>query len=414
MIKKERIVKYCDRVTRFSLYGMAFYIPISTALIESFAGLAIAAWLLKKVLSGGGVKKIFSGNVLALPVLIYLLVCFVSSVFSSSPWLSFRHLIFKTIEYALLFFIVVDIADRKFMRNILAVLIISVGLVGIDGIFQHFSGVDFFRGRTPVIVSRINGPFTAPNDFANYIVTLLPLAASLSFVKFKKTWLVPALRIISLVLFICLVLAASRSAWVALLSVVTLFLFLNRRLAAILILLIVSTLVFISLSPASTARSRISDLFSGNKTTVFSDRPFLLETGMNMFAAAPVVGQGLGTFMFNFDKFKPVPLTDYPYEWGISYAHNCFLQIASETGLLGLLSFLAVIIALFCSSFRRLRKTEGSDYFILSGLLAGLFTYLASSFFDTNLYSLPLAVLFWLMLGLSAAAGKIIKESYSY
>ena len=40
---------------------------------------------------------------------------------------------------------------------------------------------------------------------------------------------------------------------------------------------------------------------------------------------------------------------------------------------------------------------------IETGLLAGLFGFLVHSFFDTNLYSLPLAVLFWAFAGLAAA-----------
>jgi ABC-type transport system involved in multi-copper enzyme maturation permease subunit len=45
---------------------------------------------------------------------------------------------------------------------------------------------------------------------------------------------------------------------------------------------------------------------------------------------------------------------------------------------------------------------------VLSGLTLGIFTYLVGSIFDTNLYSLPLAVLFWLMAGLAVGTIRII------
>ncbi|MDI6606611.1 MAG: hypothetical protein QME65_05680, partial [Candidatus Omnitrophota bacterium] len=83
-----------------------------------------------------------------------------------------------------------------------------------------------------------------------------------------------------------------------------------------------------------------------------------------------------------------------------------FLQIAAETGLMGLISFLLIIMVLFTVSLRLLRRIakEGFYYYAFCGLNIGIFSYLVSSLFDTNLYSLPLAVLFWLMLGLTVAA----------
>jgi hypothetical protein len=44
---KDKIVKICDRVIEVSLYGTAFYIPISNALISIFSSLAIFSWVVK-------------------------------------------------------------------------------------------------------------------------------------------------------------------------------------------------------------------------------------------------------------------------------------------------------------------------------------------------------------------------------
>ncbi|MFH0762960.1 MAG: O-antigen ligase family protein [Candidatus Omnitrophota bacterium] len=409
---KAKLIKYCNRVTEFSLYALAFYVPVSTALIESFAGLAITAWLVKKIASGEGMSSLLRNNFLSLPVLFYVLICIVSSFFSSNPAISFRHFVFKTLEYALIFFIAAEIIDAKFLRNILVVLTISVSLVGIDGLFQHFTNFDFFRGRGQVIIGRINGPFTTPTDFACYVVSLFPLVASFSFASFKKKWIRWMLIIMSAVLFICLILAATRSAWVAVLLVIPfagVFLGRKRTLTGI-ALLAVFILLFLPLRPHM-AKERISALFTKDKRIVLlCDRPYLLGTGYNMFIDAPVLGQGLGTFMYNFNRFKPAPKS-YAVEVGISYAHNCLLQIAAETGLMGLASFLLIIAVLFAVSLRLLRRInkEGFYYYGFCGLNIGIFTYLVSSLFDTNLYSVPLAALFWLMLGLAVVAKNVVE-----
>ncbi len=410
-MSKDRIIKYCNKVIEISLYVVAFYIPISKAFIESFISLAIVSWLIKKCVAKTKPKDIFYPNFLNLPILSYLLVCLVSAIFSSNRGISFSHLIFKTIEYLLLFFITVEIVDRRILKNVLVVIVFSVGLVGIDGIYQYFTKVDFLRHRSialPERPERIHGPFMIPTDFANYIMTLLPIVASLSFLKFKKVWVKPVLIIISLILFACLVLSVSKSGWIAfILSIPLLILLGNRRLALLSLLLIV---IVLSLLPilSGTAQSRILHFFDFNEGAAIPHRQFLWNMGLNMYLERPFLGQGLGTFMYNFERFKP---KDYPRGWEISYAHNCFLQIASETGIFGFLAFILIITVLFFISFKTLIKIRRDPfrYYILSSFLVSIFAYLVSSFFDTNLYSLPLAVLFWFMVGLTVAMTKIIR-----
>jgi len=128
------------------------------------------------------------------------------------------------------------------------------------------------------------------------------------------------------------------------------------------------------------------------------DRFLIWKTGWKMFLDRPLFGHGLNTFMSVFEKYKPAS-----YEW-IVYAHNCFLQIAAETGIIGLLVFLWFCVSV---SIRGISKFTGtSDKFLKAaaiGAVACIITTLVNSFFDTNLYSLPLAVLFWSMCGLAVA-----------
>lgn len=414
-MQRQNLIRYCDAAIKFSLYLVAFYIPISIALIESFAGLAIAAWLLKKIIAREGLQTAFKNNFLTLPVLFYFFICAASSFLSSNPAISFRHLIFKTLEYLLIFFIAAEAAaDKKFLRNISVVLAVSAGLVGVDGIYQHFTHRDFLRGRGLVIRSRINGPFAEPTDFANYLASLLPLVGALCFLKFRKFWVKPALVILPAVIFLSVILSASRSAWIALILAVPFAgVFLGRkrllRAAALMLICVLFSLALRS----DIVKARVTTLFNKDaRADLFRDRPYLLATGYNMLLDRPVLGQGLGTFMHNFAKFKPF-VKNNPYGEGPCYAHNCLLQIAAETGLAGLFAFLFIIAALFIASIFSLRKTavrDGFYYYAFSGLNIGIFTYLIGSIFDTNLYSLPLAMLFWLMLGLAAAAKKTLDK----
>jgi O-antigen ligase len=379
-------------------------------LIESFIGLAIAAWLVKKITLRPRPRDIFRPNFLNLPIVFYLVVGFASAIFSTNKAISFTHLFLKTSEYLLLFFVTVEALDRRVLRNILAVLTFSVTLVGIDGIYQYFTKHDFIRNRTIAIAERperIHGPFTMPTDFANYLITLLPLVASIGFLKFKRKWLKFLVAGASLMLFVCIVLSVSKSAWVALILAIPFTALLgNKKLFIIslgLILIVLSLYPFLS----GTAQSRIKNFLNFNEGAYISHRQILWKMALEMLRDRPLLGQGIGSFMDNFRRFQP---KDYPENWEISYTHNCFLQIAAEQGILGFLSFILIITLLFFISFKKIFALRDGQfyYYVLSGLTLGIFTYLVGSIFDTNLYSLPLAVLFWLMAGLAVGTIRII------
>lgn len=126
-----------------------------------------------------------------------------------------------------------------------------------------------------------------------------------------------------------------------------------------------------------------------------------------MVIAHPWVGLGLGTFMFNFKHF-----VTGVYPLGAPYAHNCYLQIASETGLIGLVTFLLILITLFYRSILTLiKKPKNYYWYTLLGSLAALLGFSIQMGLDTIFYNLDLSALFWLILGLSAALLKNVEAS---
>ena len=129
---------------------------------------------------------------------------------------------------------------------------------------------------------------------------------------------------------------------------------------------------------------------------------------MTIFMHHPIIGNGLNTF---YDNYMKVRQDDMRNKHG-SYAHNCYLQMAAETGLVGLAAFLAFVTALLLKGFRSLRGIKDSFYYsIVLGAGLGLVAFLVHSAGDTNLYSLPLAALFWLSAGILMATVKIAESN---
>ena len=183
----------------------------------------------------------------------------------------------------------------------------------------------------------------------------------------------------------------------------------NKKLAVSALLAIVIVLSLFPFLPEK-AKYRVEHFFYLHEAGKYSHRVLVWGMALGMFLERPFFGQGLGTFMHNFERFKP---HYYPYNWETSYAHNCLLQIAAETGIFGFLYFISMIAIFLWVSFKTIRgiKKGHFNYFVLSGLVLSVIAYLFSSLFDTNLYSVQLAVLFWFLLGLSTGSARIIREN---
>ena len=151
-------------------------------------------------------------------------------------------------------------------------------------------------------------------------------------------------------------------------------------------------------SPAE-LRHRMVSLGNAKDGTVL-ERKELWGESLRMIQKSPVLGLGLNTYARNEPLYKPKDIhTDF------QYAHNGYLQMAAETGLFGLLSFLAVVvyflIAALAAFFKNPATFLGNGG---SGFVFGVLAFLTHSATDTDLHSLLLVNLLWLAMGVAWAA----------
>ena len=131
-------------------------------------------------------------------------------------------------------------------------------------------------------------------------------------------------------------------------------------------------------------------------------------TALRVFADHPILGVGPGQF--------PDYYRDYADEIGVSVraadrqAHNLYLGIAAETGILGLTAFLgAVAVTLFQLARARARRSRRRPDLaaMAAGFMLALVAYLASGLF----LHLSYARYFWLVLALAGAAASVILQA---
>jgi O-antigen ligase len=214
---------------------------------------------------------------------------------------------------------------------------------------------------------RVFGTFDQPNPFGGYLNLSLPIALALTL--FGRD---PRMRWVaggaSALMLFALYLSDSRGALLGLVAALVVLAAVGWRVErqAFIALLIGAPLVaiawFTHLIPARIeekllAQFRVNDvsltaqLNDANYSTI--ERLAHWVAGLRMFRAHPLLGVGAGNYDAAYQTYK-VP----GWDESLTHAHNYYINVAAETGALGLLAFLAVVGVALWAAWRATRATD--------------------------------------------------------
>jgi tetratricopeptide (TPR) repeat protein len=128
-----------------------------------------------------------------------------------------------------------------------------------------------------------------------------------------------------------------------------------------------------------------------------------------------LIGYGPETFIVTFQQVFPEKLkSDYTYRsLLVDRPHNDYLYLAASVGLLGLMSFLAVLGVFFYLCYRYLRKARDDiDKLLLVAMVAAVVQYMADIFF--NLSTISPELVFWLTLALMPVIGGFASDGSKF
>jgi len=394
-VNRQKVIFIAEKFVEYGFYGLIFFLPISKALIESFAGFVFLGFIIKKIAT-----RDFTSFKVDAKIFWFLLALFVFnalSLINSGPFLAkgFRALFFKWGEYFFLFMIAVDhFRDRKLIKRFFYVFIFSGMLLGLSVLSQKLLGVEFLRGRS-LVGHAVTGSFENPNSLGAYLVYCLPAFIALVYWKWKNKAMAAVVFFTCIILSVSILLTFSRGGWlgflIGLLGMIVLF---EKKKFP--------TLIFVGfLSTVCLFSPFIKRVMFSFSSTGDSQRYVIWQGAIDMIKENPFLGKGLGTFMNYFDQ--------YVSNIGIFYAHNCYLQMWAESGIFTLIVFLSLTGLVVYRGVRISLKNKKDEFgILLGGLTAGTFGFLVASFFDTQLYSLQLSVLFWVMLGVTVSVQRIL------
>ena len=309
--------------------------------------------MLKRV-QHDSLKKVFWEKWLLVVLVIFIILGIVSSLSPLAGWYKFL----KIVEFSFLgFYAATKLKIKKDLPLILVLLSIGVAFESILAIAQFiqksslggplwFLGERMFSGQTPGIANaNIDGrlilrpyaTFSHPNVLAGYLV----IAMTFLLFDFKKIFS----GVILVLGTIALLLTLSRVAIVLWAVIAVLWLtayFKKKRVIGLLVVLV--CIGSILLTPLS---SRFTSLVDSDRETI-TRRQELNMAAVEMFKKSPVVGVGLNNFLVNLPEYqKPTsgPARNALHSnaggplW-MQPAHNIYLLILAETGIVGFVFFL--------------------------------------------------------------------------
>jgi len=357
-VKSSKSIEICEKISKGAIYLLVFLLPIfflpwtvnvldfnKQVLLVILVFVSLFAWMLKALISG---KFSLSLNRVHILVIVLFLVYLISTIFSSFSYGSFwgwpqvtSESLLSLLSLVMLYFLVINIFEKREIFYLIILLIFSSFLAILFGIFQLFGKflfpIDFTKLRSFNTIGEAN-------DLAVFVAVLLPLIIVLIAISAKR-FLRIFLAVTAILGIILLLLVNFLVAWWIVIAGSALIIvfggqkrdsFDSRWLILPMFFLILALLFSLFKFQIPGAASQPIEVFLTQRATFNISWQSLKD---NL-----IFGSGPGTFVYDFSKYKDISFNqslfwNARFEWGISK----FLTILATTGILGVLSFSALI-----------------------------------------------------------------------
>ncbi len=390
------------------VYASVFLAPLIAFSSMPLAGLCM--WTLMSVIIHSVLDTGFKWRRegVGVTLILFLMVLFVTSVFSFAPKASLTvwamYFIFITFYFA----VINTIKTKTQLYGLLRLFVISGALVALYGVMQYVFGwtttnawidEEMFEEET----MRVYSTLANPNVLGEYLLLVLPVAIVM-FLKDKAKSLSKWVYLcITGVVFLCLILTQSRGCWLGFMVSAVLFITFYEGRWWALTIPVVLALPFVLPQTIIDRLMSIGDM--GDSSTSY--RVFIWLGAMGIVRNYFVGGIGMGEAAFN----EVYPLFSYN---GIiaPHAHNTYLQLLVEGGIPALAVFIAVLFVYFKSAHNGYRLCEKKSYdsAMLLGITSGVAGFLIQSLFDYTFYNYRVMAVFFMVLAMTVALSKLVKE----
>jgi len=297
----------------------------------------------------------------------FILLAFVSLIWSPSIIDGLREFIRIAgifIVFALSFLI---ISNKSHFKILLKAFIVSSLIPLVVAIIQYFDGTgevifgEFFK--------RLYGSFFYPNSLAFFLVFIIAILLFL-FSQSRKTEIKFLYGLFFLILFLVLLGTYTRGAWLGGVLVFLAFgLVKFRKVLLGGIILIALMCLFVPI-----IQERVGDIISLEPFSSLFWRIKLWQGMVDFFMQKPILGHGLNSFQVLSQDLQGLSILPAPE------AHNDYLKLLIELGIVGFTLYLAINIKLLIFNLKNFLKSKDKflkDASLLASILVGVFILMA-------------------------------------
>jgi len=386
-------MKLFTTATDLVFFLLIFFVPIlpdekiirlKLVGLEIFVLLLVFLWLNKMLFAGRiSLKK----NMLNLSIFIYSVYIFFLYLVSKNKPVAISELNRMLLCLSIYLVALNNLNTENVLQRIFLVWLLSALLVSLYGIGQYYGGINLGKIRLQIPqMQRIMSTFGNPIFYAAFLVITIPLGLGF-FIQTNSLRGRIFLLFALCSMFYALYLTATRAAWIGLTVAIAFFISLilktKRQKIIFLILFTLCFMLFAYLTRPVWLRKQ--------------EHPLIWRDTINMFTKNPF-GVGLGVYHLYFPKYISDGLKSiFPQtRFIINDAHNEYLQILAETGILGFILFFWIIF----SFYRYGIKVSGNKKFFSVSILSSGTAILIQNFFSVDMRFIISAVYFFLLLGM--------------
>ncbi|MHC2994417.1 MAG: tetratricopeptide repeat protein [Candidatus Atribacteria bacterium] len=405
------------------VYKYVYNFRINQAVVMNLLILAICTFYILNTINEG--KFIYSTHSLNFPILLFIIIAIISVLITNSFWSSLRGFV-NILSYFLIYFIVINNIKNKDSFNFcLIIFFITASLTSLYLIIQYYE-IDPFLSD----IQRLTSTLGNRNYVASYLALIFPIAFSFFLLESKKRNKI-FYEVTLLIIYTGIIICHTRAIWIALIFSLLLFGYLlshfkinkilrdNKKWLVILFLLfLLITLIYSTDNPLNrssiTAAERAISAFDMQGSSLRT-RLLIWQSTIDMIKDRPLFGSGLGTFPLHYLDYQANFLQrnpDYLNFWGkAGEAHNEYLQILAEMGIIGLLFFLLIIIIFYKTNLNLIKKIGTiNGKIIIVGLISGVTVTLIHGILSFPFHIPAVGAAFWFIIGITTVSADIFYE----
>ncbi len=345
------IENICNFLIQSSLIFLIIFLPLafgavevwSITIMELFVLFTVSLWFFRMV-NQRNVR--FFNTALNLPIFVFIAFCLLTfnlSVYKYATKVELSKLLAFT---AVFLTIVNNIQTRRRINLMVGSIIVSGFIVAVLGLVVGYgeAGKIYWLKSNSGIISSL-GLYVNRNNFAGLMLMTIPLAmgAMLTNTEMVRKFLYGFMAI---VMSTALFLSRSRSGMISFLACLCFITLMSkasktlRKKNIVIITWILLGMLAIGLAAKNVVVERLTTIL--NPKQAISLRWDTWSDTAKMVKDFPVFGTGLGTFPHVFPQYKTMRRDVF-----FTHAENEYIQILSETGILGFSLFLWIVLVFF-------------------------------------------------------------------